>query len=269
MTRISRFAAALLGMFVPMTLNAQASLQDIVQLDLLQGGLAADGTYQTAIRLNMAEGWKTYWRVPGDAGIPPRLVWNGSRNVAAATETWPTPEVFLQGGLRSVGYSSQLVLPVAIKPKNQNKEVRLRGKIEFGICEEICIPATLSFSADLDPDAPRHPSIAAALASRPYSASEAGVGAVTCELSPTEDGLKITAKINLPSTGGSEFVVFEPDNPEIWSSEAVVSRNRNTLSATSELIHVSGEPYLLDRSALRITVIGQRHAVDIRGCSAS
>ncbi|MEX0281709.1 MAG: protein-disulfide reductase DsbD domain-containing protein [Arenibacterium sp.] len=269
MTRLSRFAAALFGMFVPMTLHAQASLEEIVQLELLQGGMTSDGTYQTAIRLDMADGWKTYWRRPGDAGIPPRLVWNGSRNVAAAEETWPTPAVFDQSGMRSVGYISQLVLPVKITPKQSSKKVRLRGKIEFGICQEVCIPAALNFNAELDPDAPRHPTIAAALAARPYSETEAGVRSATCALSPTEDGLKITAKLDLPATGGDEFVVFEPDNPKIWSSEAVVSRNRNVLTATSELIHVDGDPYLLDRSALRITVIGQRHAVDIQGCSAN
>lgn len=268
MSRIYHLITVLLGIFAPISLLAQSSLEEIVQLDVLQGGMQRDGTYQAAIRLQMADGWKTYWRRPGDAGIPPRLEWHGSRNVASATETWPTPVVFDQGGMRSIGYISQLVLPVSIMPKSQRREVRGRGKIEFGICREVCIPAELSFGATLDPKAPRHPSIAAALAAQPFSEREAGVGSVVCSVSPTEDGLRVTARISLPSTGGSEFAVFEPDNPAIWSSEAILSRQGNTLTATSELIHVDGEPYLLDRSALRITVIGQRHAVDIRGCSA-
>jgi DsbC/DsbD-like thiol-disulfide interchange protein len=170
--------------------------------------------------------------------------------------------------MRSIGYVSRLVLPLEIAPKNPGRKVRLSGSIEFGICHEVCIPAELDFSELLDPEAPRHPAIAAALAERPFSETEAGVGAVTCTLAPTQDGMRITAQIALPPTGGTEFAVFEPDDPEIWSSEAVVSRKGGTLTATSELVHVNGAPYVLDRSALRITVIGTRHAVDIRGCSA-
>lgn len=262
-------ATALCAALLPRIAVAQSSLSEIVELDVLEGGMTAEKTYQTALRLKMAEGWKTYWRSPGDAGIPPRILLRGARNVAGIRITWPTPEVFDQSGMKSIGYTSELVLPVEVTPKSGSRGVKFRGRIDFGICHDVCIPASLDFSQDLDPEAGRNPSIVAALASRPYSQQEAGVGAVDCRISPTEDGLKVTARIAVPSAGGQEFAVFEADDPEIWSSEAEVTRKGGTLTATSELIHVNGDPYLLDRSALRITVIGSKHAVDIHGCSTN
>ncbi len=240
----------------------------IVSLDILDGGLTRDGTYIGAIRLSLADGWKTYWRAPGDAGIPPQFDWNGSGNIADISITWPAPHVFDQNGVRSIGYQDQLVLPVEITPKNPAKSVRLQGTMDLGVCKDVCIPRALDFDHTLDPDAARNPAIAAALAQRPYSADEAGVAKASCELRPTADGMQIEARITMPSAGGQEHAVIEAGNPEIWASQPETVRQGNSLIARSELVSNSGQPFALDRSEVRITVLGSTHSVDIRGCSA-
>ncbi|MEM9552608.1 MAG: protein-disulfide reductase DsbD domain-containing protein, partial [Pseudomonadota bacterium] len=78
--------------------------RDVVQVEVLDGGETAHGTVMTALRLTLADGWKTYWRAPGDAGIPPSFNWRGSRNVGEVAITWPTPQVFNDYGMRSIGY---------------------------------------------------------------------------------------------------------------------------------------------------------------------
>lgn len=248
--------------------RAQTALSDLVRIEVLDGGQTAAGTHQAALKLTLAEGWKTYWRAPGNAGIPPEFDWRGGDNIGAVSVTWPAPVVFDQGGLRSIGYEDGLVLPLTITPKRAGAPLRLAGEMEFGICREVCIPARLPFAGDLDARAPRNPAIAAALADRPYSAREAGVSAATCRIAPAPDGLRVTVRLTLPHTGGSEFAVIEPGLPEVWASEAEVSRRGGTLTATSELIHIEGKPFALDRAALRFTVLGANRAVDIRGCSA-
>jgi len=253
---------------LPAALHAQPRLEDIVSLDVLDGGRAADGTYQAALRLTLADGWKTYWRAPGDSGIPPRIDWGRSQNLGGATITWPAPEVFDQDGTRTIGYKHQLVLPIRIAPAKTDKPVRLKGRIDFGVCSDICIPADLRFDHELDAAAPRNPAIAAAIAARPLSEHEAGVTSATCRLEPGPDGLRVTATVNVPPTGGDEMLVFEPSDPAIWASEAKVSRKGGVLTATSDLIHTDGKAYALDRSGLRMTVLGRSRAVDIRGCSA-
>lgn len=248
--------------------RTQAALSDLVQIEVLDGGMTISGTHIAALKLTLADGWKTYWRAPGNAGIPPQFAWRGGGNLGSVAVTWPTPVVFDQGGLRSIGYKGGLVLPLTVTPKRAGKPLRLAGEIEFGICREVCIPARLDFARALNAAAPRNPAIAAALADRPYSAREAGLTAATCRIDPAPDGLRITARLRLPHTGGAEFAVFEPGLPQVWASEAAVRRQGETLTATSELIHIEGKPFALDRTALRITVLGASRAVDIRGCPA-
>ena len=243
-------------------------VDQLVQIEVLDGGRTADGTYQGALRLTMKDGWKTYWRAPGDAGIPPQFNWGGSRNVGDVAITWPAPAVFDQNGLQSIGYEDQLVLPVEITPKNPSKPVRLRGEMDLGVCKDVCVPGRLDFDHTLDAQAGRNPAIAAALAQRPYSAREAGVSAAACHLKPTSDGMQIEAHITMPSAGGAEIAVIEPGNPTLWASQTDTTRQGGKLIARSEVISASGGPFALDRSEVRITVLGANHAVDILGCSA-
>jgi DsbC/DsbD-like thiol-disulfide interchange protein len=262
-----RLALACAALLAAPALRAGDPLADVVRVEVLDGGAAADGTHRAGLRLTLAPGWKTYWRAPGDAGIPPQFDWRGSGNVGALAITWPTPKVFDQNGLTSVGYADQVVLPLTITPRAAGAPLRLRGELDIGVCKDVCVPAQLRFDAALDPAAARSPAITAALAQRPFTAAEAGVASVTCALAPAPGGLRIEARIAMPHAGGREFTVIEPGDPAIWASETETRREGDTLIARGELAHVSGGGFALDRSALRITVLGTSRAVDIRGCA--
>ncbi|WP_164659377.1 protein-disulfide reductase DsbD domain-containing protein [Tropicibacter sp. Alg240-R139] len=263
-----KFVALAACLTVPSLSSAQVGgLDDIVQLEILDGGQTERGTYIGAIKMTLADGWKTYWRAPGDAGIPPQFDWRGSRNVGEVSFTWPSPKVFDQNGLRTIGYENQLILPVEITPKRAGKPVQLKGQMLFGVCSDICVPGQLKFNHDLNATAGRNPAIAAALAAQPYSAREAGVKSATCRLSPTKDGMKIEAKVRLPSTGGSEMMIIEPGDPSLWASESQTRREGNVLTSTAELISDGGNAFAIDRSEIRLTVLGGAHSVDIQGCT--
>ncbi|GHF37643.1 hypothetical protein GCM10017056_06970 [Seohaeicola zhoushanensis] len=253
---------------LPLTAAAQSRPGEVVQLEVLDGGMTARGTYLAAFRLTLADGWKTYWRAPGDAGIPPQVIWSGKGNVGAVSMSWPTPHVFEQGGYRSIGYTRQVVLPVEITPRREGGDLRLSGTLELGVCSDICVPATLDFDHVADLKAGRHPAIAAALANLPYTAKEGRVSAARCRLSPSKDGMRLTATLDMPSAGAPETVVVEPGAPTLWASETKTTRKGGTLVAEADLVSADGKPFALDRSALRFTVLGQKHAVDIRGCTA-
>jgi DsbC/DsbD-like thiol-disulfide interchange protein len=233
---------------------------------LIDGWQQADGTFVSAVQITLAEGWKTYWRAPGDSGIPPAFNWAGSRNLEDVAVSWPAPKVFDQNGMRSVGYYHQVTLPLTIAAKQAGKPVQINLEMDIGVCKDICVPQTLTLKGTVSGGtATPVPTIAAALAERPYS----GAHGVTCALSPSEDGLNITAKLTLPSTGGKEFVVIEAGRPDVWVSEAQTSRSGNTLTAQAEIISNGTGPLALDRSAMRFTVMGSSHAVDLRGCTPS
>jgi DsbC/DsbD-like thiol-disulfide interchange protein len=97
------------------------------------------------IAVQLDPGWKTYWRTSGDSGVPPRFDFSKSDNVEAVTVLWPAPMKFDDGaGGFSLGYHDQVVLPLRIVPKSNDKPVTLRAEINYAVCERLCIPVEAS-----------------------------------------------------------------------------------------------------------------------------
>src|SRR3954451_18865387 len=93
------------------------------------------------VAFQLQPGWKTYWRTPGDSGVPPRFDFSKSENIEAVTVLWPAPRKFDDGaGGHSLGYRDQIVLPLRIVAKHADKPVTLRADIDYAVCEKICIP---------------------------------------------------------------------------------------------------------------------------------
>lgn len=242
--------------------------ESLASVEVLPGWRGPNGEHVAGLRITLEPGWKTYWRAPGDAGIPPRFSFQGSENIATVLPHWPVPEVFNQAGMRSVGYHENIVFPLTVQSVDPEAPMQISGQLDIGICEEICIPISLQFSSELPAEGDRDSAIVAALIDRPLSKDEAGVGAVTCAIAPISDGLRMTAHMDVASTGTTEFVVIETADPHVWVSEAEVNRNGNQLSATVDMIHHSGAVFALDRSTVNITVLGSDQAIEIQGCNA-
>jgi DsbC/DsbD-like thiol-disulfide interchange protein len=97
------------------------------------------------IAIQLQPGWHTYWRTPGDSGVPPRFDFGKSENIEAVTILWPAPTKFADGaGGVSLGYQKQVVLPLRIVAKNADKPVTLRADINYAVCEKLCIPVEAS-----------------------------------------------------------------------------------------------------------------------------
>lgn len=242
----------------------------ILDATLLQGWRLPDGSHMAAVRLDLQPGWHTYWRAPGDAGIPPTFDMTGSGNLKTAQVIWPRPEVYRANGLRSIVYLDQVVLPLKVIPKRKGANITLTAEINIGICKDICIPQTLNISATLPathkkPD----PRIAASLMDVPFSGKEAGVKNVTCSISPSKDGIHLTTSFTLPRVGKREAVAIETANPLLWVAEPDIARKGNQVTARTEIQHVEGAAFMINRSGIRITVLGETKAVDIRGCKGA
>lgn len=97
------------------------------------------------IAFQLQPGWKTYWRTPGDSGVPPRFDFSKSENVEAVTILWPAPQAFPDGaGGTSLGYKDQVVLPLRIVTKHADKPVTLRATVDYAVCDKLCIPVQAS-----------------------------------------------------------------------------------------------------------------------------
>jgi DsbC/DsbD-like thiol-disulfide interchange protein len=275
----SGFLSFVLAVFATFAAAAPATAQVVgapvkaaamAQVDLLPGWRRADGVHMAALRVRLKPGWKTYWRAPGQAGIAPGFDWSGSQNLIAATPRWPAPKAFENFGLRSLGYKNELLLPLQLRPRDPGAPIRLDVTVVMGVCSDICLPLTVTLQQALPADVTTPDTrIRRALARGPASAAEAGVRKVICRATPIEDGLRLRAELDMPALGGEEITVFELPDREIWIAEASTARRGRRLSAETELVPPGQAPFALDRSTVRITVIGDKGAVDIRGCKGS
>lgn len=125
------------------------------QVRLIAGRRGADHREIVAgLQMVLQEGWKTYWRNPGDAGgVPPELDWTGSENVESATLLYPGPRRFKDSSGETIGYEGNVILPVLIRPVDPERPVVLRVKFHFGICGEICIPVEQKLTLDVPREA--------------------------------------------------------------------------------------------------------------------
>jgi len=96
---------------------------------------------RAGVEIRLDPGWKTYWRDPGDSGVPPTLDFAGSENVKAVTVLWPAPERFPDGaGGSSIGYKDHVILPLRIAPEDATKHSSVQLKLGYAICGNLCVP---------------------------------------------------------------------------------------------------------------------------------
>jgi DsbC/DsbD-like thiol-disulfide interchange protein len=261
------------------------------QAALLPGWRTADGAQMAGLELRLAQGWKTYWRAPGEGGFAPAFDWSGSENLAQVTVHWPRPRVFNVNGLQSIGYARDVVLPLEVRPQDPALPVRLRGQVELGVCEDVCVPLTLGIEAEL----PREPDAAvagadrvaavvptpmgsddltgggrirAALAAAPDPASRHGLSWHHCSVQPAGRGVRLTATLRIAPLRQPETAVIELGNPDLWVSNPALQRDGDVLIATSTVLPGSAAGIAIDRGSILITLLSGDVALEIRGCPA-
>src|SRR3954467_12717019 len=95
--------------------------------------------FRAGVEIKLKEGWKTYWRYPGDSGVPPVLDFSRSQNVKAVTVLYPAPARFPDGaGGSSIGYKGVVTLPFHVVPQAPAKPVTLNLKLDYAVCEKLC-----------------------------------------------------------------------------------------------------------------------------------
>ena len=99
-------------------------------------------SWHTGVLIELAPGWKTYWRMPGDAGIAPEFTWSPSR-AAKVEVAYPTPSRHVDKGGEAIGYEQQVLFPVSVTPEKPG-DLDLKLDLFFAVCKDVCIPAQAS-----------------------------------------------------------------------------------------------------------------------------
>jgi suppressor for copper-sensitivity B len=125
-----------------------------IALRLISGSAAAGdgGSLRLGLEMRLAPGWKTYWRSPGDAGLPPTIDWTGSDNLADAALRFPAPERFTLFGFETFGYGGHVILPIVARAPGPGG-ANIRAGVDVLVCEKLCIPYRAELAIDLPPGA--------------------------------------------------------------------------------------------------------------------
>jgi DsbC/DsbD-like thiol-disulfide interchange protein len=187
----------------------------------LVAGPAASSTGPSVlagVEIELQDKWKTYWRMPGDSGIPPSFDWAKSGNVAAVQVRYPAPKRIPEPLGASIGYEHSVIFPVEITPRDPGKPVQLRLELQFGICRDICVPAEAKLELALPAGrlaGPAPPQVAAALerVPRPQAARRAGDPEIKrIRVEGSGDGARLTVEARFPDTAaGADLFIEAPE----------------------------------------------------------
>jgi suppressor for copper-sensitivity B len=159
------------------------------------------GELRLGLQFKLNPDWWTYWRSPGEAGLPAKIDWAGSENLAEAKVLWPLPVRHTLLGIETLGYANEVLLPILARPKTAGEPVKLRAAVDYLVCEKICVPARAELKLDL-PAGAAVPSPFVDLVDRwrnkvPGDGAAAGLRVVDAALSGAELAVRVSAREKL------------------------------------------------------------------------
>ncbi len=187
-------------------------------VDMLDAGTLPVGLRLVGIQIHLDPGYKTYWRDPGDSGLPPVFDWQGSENVATVDVRWPVPVRFADGSGSSIGYKDSVILPVLVTLRDTAQRARLKLKIDYGICAELCVPALGEGELSLLPDTvvtPHRERVEAALGRVPQSA-QLGDGVLPGVIGVEPDEKQTALRVKVARLAGAGDPDLFVEGPKGW-----------------------------------------------------
>ena len=223
------------------------------------------------VEVRLADGWKTYWRSPGDAGIPPFVEWDGSTNLAETNFQWPAPIRFNFYDLETFGYEKTVVFPIEAQVANIGEAVNLRARVDLLICDDVCIPHTFEAALDL-PAGDAQPSEYANLIDRyrnqvPGDGRRAGLAFAGADVSGPAATPLIRAAFRAETPFQAPDLLVEGHEDAVFSSPRFEFYEGGYLvlaAVTAEDIFGEGAPVDLKSDPVTFTLIDGPRSIETR-----
>ncbi|MFC1456826.1 protein-disulfide reductase DsbD domain-containing protein [Microvirga arabica] len=246
------FAAA-----VAQPVKPSASTQGFHSRARLIGGGQQGEHWLAGVEITLDPGFKTYWRNPGDSGLPPRFDWSGSENVAGAEIRWPAPKRHVDAAGVAYVYGKQAVIPILVKPKDPAKPVKLVLALDYGVCNDICIPASANLTLDLGGADSERKAIEAALAKVPLPQPLGAQADLSILSIAPQVGDKPAFAVTVRAPAGTKPALF-PEGPENWfvSASHPADGDRFTVTVEEKPKDASGSV------PLRLTLVAGDKAIE-------
>ena len=184
-------------------------------LRLIAGTRGDAASLLAGVEIKLKPGWHTYWRYPGDSGVPPHFTFPGSDNVAAVKVLYPAPHAMTDETGTIIGYTDDVVFPVRVTPRQKGKPVTLNLHVDYAVCEKMCVPVEAKAQLTLPGGNTETDAAVAAAEGRvpkQMSAAEAGLKAYR-----VNDAAKPLVAVDLAAPQGEPVQIFvEGPTPE-WA----------------------------------------------------
>jgi len=171
---------------------------------------------RAGIEIKLKPGWHTYWRYPGDSGVPPRFNFSGSDNVATVKVLYPAPQAITDEAGTTIGYKGGVIFPIRIFPRQKDKPVTVHLKLEYAVCEKLCVPVETRTELTLPGEAGATDAALAAAEARvptPVSAAAAGLKAQRA----SDGKLKPLVFVDLAAPTGQKVELFVEGPSAEWA----------------------------------------------------
>ena len=239
--------------------NAYRSEVLTARLIVAEAGIAPGSQFLSAgLKIELEEGWKAYWRSPGEVGLPPEIDWEGSTNLESVDMLWPAPTRFRAFGIENFGYAKQVIFPLQLRLANSDRAAELKGLVDLLICSNVCIPErfelTLPVPLGTGVDAKAATDIATWAARVPVAGPESAIAVSGASLKQDQ---ALVVQMTRPS-GWNNPDLF----PEFGAGSAFgapdirLTSDRTGLWASIPILALSEE-----QTSLRITVVDEGVAV--------
>jgi DsbC/DsbD-like thiol-disulfide interchange protein len=178
-------AAVFSGVSIAPVSAADPFASDWVASAKSRARLVANGSGEVGLEIELAPGAITYWRDPGESGVPPTFDFAGSRNLAAAQVLFPAPASIREpDGSTANGYREDIILPIRVSPEESGKPITVKLNANYAVCEKICLPARATLSLELPKglSGPHGAALAAALSRVPRKTAFGDIGGALQEI---------------------------------------------------------------------------------------
>ena len=224
--------------------------------------------FRAGVEIKLKDGWKTYWRYPGDSGVPPVFDFSKSQNVKSVTVLYPAPGRFPDGaGGNSVGYKGVVILPLHVVPQDAGKPVTLKLKFDYAACEKLCVPAEANLELALSgAETANEAALGAAESRVPKAAAIGGGGTPSIRAVHRETGSdKPRVIVDVAAPGDAPVTLFAEGPTAQWALPLPEPVAGAPAGLQRFAFEVDGLPpgEKPDGATLRLTAVGGDKAVEV------
>ncbi|OWO92572.1 cytochrome C biogenesis protein [Rhizobium esperanzae] len=171
----------------------------------------AGGKIRAGLQIEPKPGWITYWREPGNSGIPPQVTIAPASGVTLDAIGYPVPKHFFKDGIEDIAYDAPVTLPLSLMAGKG--EIKIDASAFIGICKDICVPFQANLSLKLGRAMQSHPEeeaiLAAADATLPKPPSD-DFKVTAHAISPDRKTLSLTLALPGGGKGAPDIIVTGP-----------------------------------------------------------